>query len=236
MIRHSNSLLISLFIHFLLVILIFFISKSYVEVKEEKEKIIVLNVSTIEFEEKVKTLEVPKEQYCAPKKVQEIKEKPKKVQEIKKEKVVVDKKVKEEIKQEIKEEKTVESPTEIKSDNIAQNRSLAQIKKENTTPSEITKQPTLQEEYSEVNKHKILELLRDNLYYPMSARKRNITGMVKVSFTLDTDAKVSNTNVSESQSDILSRAAIKTIEDLSGKFPKPKKEITLSIPINYNLK
>ncbi|MFA7353282.1 MAG: TonB family protein [Sulfurimonadaceae bacterium] len=96
-------------------------------------------------------------------------------------------------------------------------------------------QKAWQEEYLEINMQKIAQLLEENLYYPMSARKRNITGLVKVSFTLDTDAKVDNIKIIESESDILSRAAIKTIQDLSAKFPKPTKELTLSVPINYNL-
>ena len=49
------------------------------------------------------------------------------------------------------------------------------------------------------------------------------------------DAKVSNIKIVESSSEVLSRAAIKTIEDLSEKFTKPDKEVNLSVPINYSL-
>lgn len=239
MIRHSNSLFLSLFIHFLLIVLILFMSKSYIEVKEEKEQKIVLNISTIEFEKEVSEPEVQKEEFCAPKEKKEIQEKPKKVKEVKKEQKIVDERVEEKIKQKDK----IENIAEIKNESIKQNIVQTQAKQvdntsnqvQKTVPAEVLKQPSAQEEYSEINKQKILELLRDNLYYPMSARKRNIMGVVKVSFTLDTNAKVCNIHVEESQSDVLSRAAVQTIEELSGKFPKPKKEITLSIPINYNL-
>ncbi|HUH41934.1 MAG TPA: TonB family protein [Sulfurimonas sp.] len=236
MIRHSNSLFLSLFIHFLLIILILFISNSYQEDKKEKEQKIALNISTIKFEEKANEQEAVKEEVCADK---ELKEKPKKVKEEKKEQTIVEKYVK----QEIKKEQKIESIAEVKNETLEQNRLFTQIKQDSKpvsqiqtiTPAEALKQPDIQEEYSEINKQRILELLRENLYYPMSARKRNITGEVKISFTLDTKAKVCNIHVLESGSDILSRAAIKTIEELSEKFPKPKKEITLTIPINYNL-
>jgi protein TonB len=80
-----------------------------------------------------------------------------------------------------------------------------------------------------------VQLLQENLYYPRRARKRGIIGEVLVKFKLSMDAKVYSIEVLSSKSDILSRAAIKTIEDLSGKFPKPNKELTLNVPINYTL-
>jgi protein TonB len=208
-------------------------SKSYIEVKEEEQKI-ALNISMIEFQEKTQEIETPKEEVCLPK------ESPKKIKEIKKERKVVEKKAKEEIVQ----EKKVENIVEVKKEQITQNRDIVPVKQldetpkqiQKTAPSEPLKQPSPQEEYSEINSQKILELLRENLYYPISARKRNITGVVKVSFTLDTNAKVCNIHVVDSGSDILSRAAITTIEELSEKFPKPNREITLTIPINYKLK
>lgn len=214
-------------------------SKSYIEVKEEKEQKIALNISIIEFEKKANVPEAIKEEYCVAQEKKEIKDKPEKIKEEKKEQKVVEKKVKEEIRQEDK----IESVQEVKSEEMSHERAPAQIKQVNNTPnqeqkiapSEVIKQPTPQEEYSEINKQKILELLRENLYYPMSARKRNITGEVKISFTLDTNAKACNIRVVESLSDVLSRAAVQTIEELSGKFPKPKTEITLTIPISYNL-
>ena len=48
--------------------------------------------------------------------------------------------------------------------------------------------------------------------------------------------KVYDIKIIKSKSDILSRAAMKTIMDLSGKFPKPQKRLTLHVPIGYELK
>ncbi|MEA2098773.1 MAG: TonB family protein [Campylobacterota bacterium] len=101
---------------------------------------------------------------------------------------------------------------------------------------EIDKKPSIQAEYMDKNIKEIIELLKDNLYYPRSARKRGITGEVIVKFKLCVDAHTSSIEIISSSSKILSRASIKTIENLSGKFPKPKEELLLQIPINYNLK
>ncbi|MEA3370135.1 MAG: energy transducer TonB [Campylobacterota bacterium] len=92
------------------------------------------------------------------------------------------------------------------------------------------------QEYMDEHIKQIVNLLRENLYYPRSARKRGIVGEVVVKFTLSKDATVSLVEVISSKSEILSRAAIKTIEDLSGEFPKPNEELVLRVPINYELK
>jgi len=71
--------------------------------------------------------------------------------------------------------------------------------------------------YLQVNTKEISKLLRDNLYYPRSAKKRNITGQVLVKFKLGLDSRVYDIKVLESSNEILSRSAMKTIMDLSSK-------------------
>ena len=100
----------------------------------------------------------------------------------------------------------------------------------------MTKQKRIEKEYMQEHIAKIVQLLQENLYYPRRARKRGIVGEVVIRFTLATNATVHSIKVILSNSDILSRAAIKTIENLSGEFPKPPEELTLHIPINYELK
>ena len=112
------------------------------------------------------------------------------------------------------------------------------VKKFEETPKPIIKEVSeeeLTQEYIQDNISKIVELLKDNLYYPRRARKKGISGEVIVSFTLHTNSKVSEIKVVKSKKEILSRAAIKTIEDLSGKFPKPKEELNIQLPIVYSL-
>lgn len=96
-------------------------------------------------------------------------------------------------------------------------------------------QKPYEEEYRELNKAEIVALLQEHLHYPRSARQKGITGVVKVRFTLHTDASVDAIEVLASSHEILSRAAVKTIEDLSTLFPKPTKQTVLVIPIHYTL-
>lgn len=243
MTRRNNSLFISLLIHSLLIILIFYITKSYFKVEEKGQKI-AITISKVEFAKEAEEIEVIRENLTKAKEKKEIKEKVKEV--VKEEKILkkpVEKKIEKEIIKEILKEEKIEKFVEIKNKVTEENQTTPQIKKidknseeaEKIAPTKVIEPSIIEEKYSEINKDKILELLRENLYYPMSARKRGITAEVKISFTLDIDAKVYDLHVVESKSNILSRAAIKTIEELSGKFPKPKKKITLTIPINYNL-
>lgn len=99
----------------------------------------------------------------------------------------------------------------------------------------IPKEENIAAEYAKINMQKILSLIKENLYYPLSARKRGVQGSVKIRFTLDKDARVCDVRVIEAQSEILGRAAIKTLEGLSGKFVKPRETITVTLPISYIL-
>jgi protein TonB len=95
---------------------------------------------------------------------------------------------------------------------------------------------TLEDIYIDDNLKKIVSLLKENLYYPRRARKRGLEGDVVVRFKLSKDAVVSSIEIVSSQSDILSRGAIRTIESLSTLFPKPQENLTLSVPISYRLR
>ncbi|WP_049765261.1 energy transducer TonB [Sulfurimonas autotrophica] len=92
-----------------------------------------------------------------------------------------------------------------------------------------------EEQYLENNLAKISQLIKENLYYPRMARKRGIQGSVTVRFMLLKDATVTQITTISSNSGILTRAAIKTIAELSGKFPKPKTDLMLTVPIQYSL-
>jgi protein TonB len=92
-----------------------------------------------------------------------------------------------------------------------------------------------EELYLQEHIRQIALLLRENLYYPRIARKRGITGDVTVAFELLRNGEVRNVDVVTGERAILNRAAIKTIERLSGEFPKPEEPLTLQVPINYRL-
>jgi protein TonB len=230
MIRHSNSLLISLFVHATLLSILFFLYKSYSDSKKIEEEMLCIKLCSIaQSKESTEKKEIKEPKPV----VQEKQIEPKKVKKAEIPKEIAEKKI------EIADEVVDIKPSLVKQ---TQKEVVAEPKPEVKEKALVEKADDVllskkapQEEYIEINMQKIAQLLEENLYYPMSARKRNITGLVKVSFTLGTDAKVDNVKIIDSQSDILSRAAIKTIQDLSTKFPKPKKELTLSVPINYNL-
>jgi len=89
--------------------------------------------------------------------------------------------------------------------------------------------------YLQENQFKIQNLLQENLYYPRRARKRGIEGEVMVHFHLNTQAIVSDIKILHSPSEILSRGAQRTLEDLSGVFPKPTEDLDIKVPIIYKL-
>ena len=242
MIRHSSSFFLSFVIHVIFILIILFVYQQFFSQKKEK---------TVEHRVCVQlcALEVPK-----PKPVIEKKEilkvkpkpkpkpKPKKVQK-KKVKKIVKKKPKKEVvaKKEIFIAKEVPKPVVIVPEVIEE----MLILKEEPVVEEIVeavqvesasqKKVRLEKTYLDENILKIRELISENLYYPRSARKRGVVGEVIVRFNLSPNAQVHSTSIISSQSDILSRAAIKTIKDLDGEFPKPQEELTLHVPISYRL-
>lgn len=175
-----------------------------------------------------------------------IEEKIEEIQEIKKEKII--EKVKPKPKTIIKEKELIkiDEKTQVQVDNsknkpkekMLVNTTIENniIKDEEKQDSKESKKINFTKEYIDKNKDLIVKLLKENLYYPRSARKRGIVGEIVVKFTLSKDALVYSLEIISSKSDILSRGALKTITDLSGKFPSPKEEIILIVPINYSLK
>lgn len=150
--------------------------------------------------------------------------------------------VKEEIKpqEEIVEEKLAElqivektQEIQITQENIQKVTAEKQsIQEENPHAKEVR----IANEYIDEYLKQLVKLLEDNLYYPRSARKRGVEGSVVVKFVLSTDATARSIEVISSSSEILSRAAVQTIENLSGKFPKPKEDVVLNVPVKYDLK
>ena len=158
--------------------------------------------------------------------------KPKKKPEVKKEtkkKPVMKSQSKPMPKPLVKPKKVEEKPTVAKVKNIIPPQK--EIKKE-----QVVEKTDPAKEYVQNNIAKIAKLLRDNLYYPRRARKKRIVGKVSVKFTLGVDSSVRDIEVINSNHEILSRAAIRTIENLSGEFPAPNEELRLQVPIVYSLK
>ena len=98
--------------------------------------------------------------------------------------------------------------------------------------------PPRQDGGSYMNEHLaiIAQLLRENLYYPKLARKRHLEGEVLAAFTLQTDGTIRDVTVKKHACDVLDRAAVRTIESLSGRLPHPQSTLTLEVPIRFVLK
>ena len=221
MIRHSSSFFISLTFHTILLLIIFFAWKN----------------STVFHKQKNKEQVCVKLSCLIQKRVEQKKVTPKKIKSI--EKKIIKQKVSKKVKIIEKKPLTVpvikqkkEIPQEIVEKQILKPKEIQNIQKEN----EQERQIRVQQDYIDNNIQNIVKLLSENLYYPRSARKRGIVGEVIIKFRLSTEAIVSDTKIIKSQNDILSRAAIKTIKELSGKFPKPNEELILEVPITYELK
>jgi len=243
MIRHSHSFAISLSIHITIAVVLFLVyttTASYFPLKEEK--IVCIKLGCVVEQHLLKEKKQLKKEPIQ-KKIKKVKQVQKKVPhkepkkkvptQIKKKTIPIQKEI---VKQKVIEESTftpiIQAKKAIPSKEIE--RKSAPVTKKNIT-NEV-KKVTTQETYVNNNLKKIIELLKENLYYPRRARKRRIEGEVLLKFTLATNAKISNIQILSSEHDILSRAAIKTVENLSLKFPKPKEKLTLTIPINYTLK
>jgi len=235
--RHTPSFLVSVLVHISFGALIFLLYKSATVISAKKEeKKVCIHLQTLQTTTSAvipKKIVVPKKMTTIPK-VKTVEHKIKKKKEEKKKKVFHKKVVKQKIvpKKEkhteaIPSVKKTEPKKEIVEEEIPQIVPVQQVQRVEKTPTEL---------YVDENLQKISQLLSDNLYYPRRARKRGIEGVVNVDFTLSTEAVVSEINVVSSGSDILSRAAIKTLEELSGEFPHPRETLRLSVPINYSLK
>lgn len=241
MIRHSKYFFISILIHITLLFLVLYTWKNYPRTIIEKcETRLCIELQNIHTEKKVKK-KIQKEKKVINKKEKKVKKIVKKEPEKIKKKVtrIVEKKVIEVQKEEIVVKEVAVIVSEEKVIDIIKPKKKIFVKKIDKAP--IKKEQVIfiksaKDEYIEVNIQKIRTLISENLYYPRRARKKYITGDVVVKFLLDTDASVSHVEVEKSKSDILSRAAIQTIQDLSGKFPKPKQKITLHLPISYSLR
>ena len=243
MIRHSSSLFISLFFHLFLglIVLYLYVNKPIKkEIPSPKQKIAIKLSAftekktlviptpikkTIQRKKKKKIIKKIKKPIVKKVKKRVLKKKLVKIKKTIAKKVVPLKKEKIEIKQEVV--KKIEKTVIKKVQPIQQQKSKEEIEKEQKNNYIVN--------YIDNNLYKIRELIKDNLYYPRKARRKGVVGEVLVKFRLKTDGKIDNIKVISSNHKILSRSAIRTIEELSSQFPKPETEIVISLPIGYHL-
>lgn len=229
MIRHSSSFFISLILHVVIIALLFLLYKEYktTMVTQDDEHIVCVQLSYM-HEKSTPPSIVKQEQKIPPKKIKkQIKKKLVKAKIISKPIPIVIPKV-------AKQEVAVKKNVVPRPQKIAVQKSV-KTKKIETTKKERKEVKSPEKEYVEEHLSEIIALIQDNLYYPRRARKRGVQGKVIIRFTLSKNAEVSEIEVLSSKSDILSRGAIKTIENIEYKFPKPKERLTFNVPISYSL-
>ena len=229
MIRHFSSFFISLISHVVIIALLFLLYKEYktTVVAQDDEHIVCVQLSCM-HEKSTPPSILKQEQKIPPKKIKkQIKKKLVKAKIISKPIPIVIPKV-------AKQEVAVKKNVVPKPQKIAVQKSV-KTKKIETTKKEIKEVKSPKKEYVEEHLSEIIALIQDNLYYPRRARKRGVQGKVIIRFTLSKNAEVSEIKVLSSKSDILSRGAIKTIENIEYKLPKPKQKLTFNVPILYSL-
>ncbi len=92
------------------------------------------------------------------------------------------------------------------------------------------------EEFLTENLDIIRQIIRAHLRYPPIARKMGWEGTVVVKFLLNQRGEISGLEIQKSSGyDILDRSALKVIEEVSEKFPRPEAEVVVVVPIKYHL-
>lgn len=226
--KYIKSLLLSLLIHSLLVaaVLYAYEKRDKLLSNDKEPKKIVLHLASLQTESK--KADIVKKNPSQPHKKRVLKKKRPHLKKIPKIKKI-------EKRRKIKKQESVK-PVEKKQQ--TQKRVVhATVKKSKTgaLKKRVVTKESQKQKYIDLHLHEIVTLLQNNLYYPRRARERGIEGEVVVSFTLQKSGEVTGLVVLSSTKDILSRAAIKTLKDLSGKFPKPAEKIKLKLPIKYIL-
>lgn len=240
MVYRRSSLFISLVIHTLILIFAFYIYKNIEESKTEKKILIKLCDCTqkcscsscLVNSCKVKKPETRLEQKTVTKKepaVQKI--------EPKNETVPTQNPVSEIVPQPLKKEEK-EVSIEQKTTPIQSSQTKTVVTKtlqESSLPKQTVQPKNLQKEYIQTNLTAIRKLLQENLFYPLSARKRGIQGEVMIKFSLLKNGEIKEIIVTKESKEILNDAAVKTVESLSKKLPLPADDLILEVPIKYKL-
>ncbi len=249
--KHFSSFTVSLLTHLGILALVFVVYKTYkhtINAKEaSKEKFICIKAqqivsSTKEIKQKktFKKEEVKAKKAHSTKQKKEIKKTPKKI--IKKtprkklQKKVENKQVEshtESIKQEEKLQKTQASKITKTKPPQKQFRPKAPLPSPITTPV-VKKNYT--KEYLDKNIAKIRALIQENIYYPRKARKRHIEGTVILRFQITIEGIIKDITVISSDHDVLTNAAKQVLILIEDQVPKPKENITITLPISYKLR
>jgi periplasmic protein TonB len=243
MFQRPNALLISLFFHLFIIVGAYFLYLSIHEAKEEKRVLIDL-CQCQESCQCSSNMQEPKVKDSIPPLKKPLKQQP--VQNViqKQPALFMHEPVKQESTDKL--EKSVEKIVEQKRDaevvpssQVSKTNSLQTkeilVSKNIEKSKQVQSTVSVEKEYIQNNLSTIRQLLEENLYYPLSARKRGIQGQVVVKFTLLKNSEIKDIIITKESTQILNDAALRTVQDLNKKLPAPTKDLTLEVPINYQL-
>ena len=105
------------------------------------------------------------------------------------------------------------------------------------THTPITQNVNVEKEFLDAHLGEIRALLIQNLKYPRNAQRLKMQGEVRIGFRLKSDGSVENIEVIQSSGfELLDEDAKALIKNTAPQFPKPTKNISLSIPLSYLLR
>lgn len=120
--------------------------------------------------------------------------------------------------------------------NAASENSDAQSK--NTEQKKVERKEPIEakDEYINLNKEKVREVIAKYQKYPKIARKTGSEGICLISFKLYPDGNIDEIKVIKSSGyQILDKSSVQTIEQSASELPRPNKVTTLTVPIEYRL-
>jgi len=219
MIRYFNSFLLSIFIHITIFITLFYIWQNQKSLKKEElnqQNITTFSLSNIIIEKEKKIIKKKKiiTRTTLPKKIK-TKNIPIKKKPVKKKPII-----------------QTNKQTKAKKEKVTKTKNI--INKKEKQQKVITKQNKNLDEQEKIAII-IRTMIEENKYYPKSARRRGIQGIVKVQFTLTKTGKIVSLKLL-SKHKILMKSLKKTISNISDEFPRTKSDLTLKINIKFTLK
>ena len=130
---------------------------------------------------------------------------------------------------------------ETNSENIREASPTTPMEKEGQAKEPVLKaipegQKKLEEEFLRSNLEVISGIIKQNMNYPMLARRLGMEGKVVISFLLTKDGYIRYIKVEESSGyKILDDNAINTVKKIEKLIPKPPVDVKIRLPIIYKL-
>jgi protein TonB len=86
----------------------------------------------------------------------------------------------------------------------------------------------------------VADTLKRHQHYPLSARRRGLSGQVVLQFTIHADGRITNPQITDSSGHVVFRTASLRVLQRVGTLPPfppelPERQLTVKIPMRYEL-